>query len=251
MDEQPKSDVAVQRTDEIELADDGSPLGTLKIGDKVYVPDPEKKDSLVKVATLPSKKEIVQDLTGETDADEGLLDLYEGYSDPVLRRRALELYVKDQKSVDEVAKALSVPVGTVEMWAYNGKWNKAASHSISVRAQEEARGLAALRIRVRRPIIESQLEGAKRVRERVMRDMESLSVKSAAEALKAAADVEARALGMSESGVVADVDQELDGATGKKGADAKVPLVLVVNTGSASGILPVRRPGETIDAEAR
>lgn len=250
MNEIPTSEVAVQRTDEIELADDGSPLGTLKIGDKVFRPDPDKKDALIKVATLPSKKEIVQDLTGETDADESLLDLYEGYSDPVLRRRALELYVRDQKSVDEVAKDLNVPVQTVEMWAYNGKWNKAASHSVSVRAQEEARGLAALRIRVRRPIIESQLEGAKQIRERVLRDMESLSVKSAAEALKAAADVEARALGMSESGVITDGDAELDGGA-RKGADTKVPLVLVVNTGSASGILPVRKTGETVNVEVK
>lgn len=245
MDEQQKPDAATQRTDEIELADDGSPLGTLKIGDRVYVPDPEKKDSLVKVATLPSKKEIVQDLTGETDADEGLLDLYEGYSDPVLRRRALELYVRDQKSVDEVAKDLGVPVQTVEMWAYNGKWNKAASHSVSVRAQEEARGLAALRIRVRRPIIESQLEGAKQIRERVLRDMESLSVKSAAEALKAAADVEARALGMSESGVITDGEAEEENGRGR--SDGKVPLVLVVNGGGPAGILPVRKSGNVID----
>ena len=233
--------------DQIELADDGSPLGTLKIGDQVFVPKRQEDGTVVTYAD--KEREALEDLTGEHGADEDLMALYENYSDPVLRRRALELYVRDGLSAEEVAQRLKVPVETVEMWAYNGKWNRAAGRSVAVRAQEEARGLTALRIKVRKSIIESQLEGSRRIRERVLQDMDEMSAKSAAEALKAAADVEARALGMSESGSIANDDQTGTTSRQKKGDD-KVPLVLVVNNGvSASGILPVRKPGQVIDVE--
>lgn len=228
--------------DEIELADDGSPLGTLLVDGKVY--DPSGAAAPADPPAEPTKEEeakwALEDLTGDEVDGAEVMQLYEGYSDPALRRQALALYVRDGLTTVEVARAVGVPEGTVEMWAYNGKWNRMAGRSLAIKAQEEARGLAALRMRVRRSIIESQLEASKKVRDRVLRDIEEMSAKSAADALKAAADVEARALGMSEAGAIDTMDREMDGAR----RDGKVPLVLVVNGGSAAGILPVRVHGE-------
>ena len=240
----------ILKKDNIELADDGSPLGTLLVDGTVYTPEPRVEGMDLTFKPLAEvQREELQDLTGEDGADEDLITIYEGYSDPALRKQALELYVRDGLTALEVSKVLKVPEKTVEMWAYNGKWNRLAGRSVAIRAQEEARGLANLRMKVRRAIIESQLEGSKRVRERILQNMDNIPVKSAAEALKAAADVEARALGMSESGSIT-MDDESSGP-GKKDKDMKTPLVLVVNNGSPSGLLPVRKREPAIDAEAR
>ena len=79
------------------------------------------------------------------------------------------------------------------------------------------------------------------MREKVEDELDGMSAKSAAEALKAVADIEARALGMSESG-----STETEGPARK--AEGKVPLVAVF-MGNASGIPTLRKApeGETVD----
>ena len=180
-------------------------------------------------------------LTGSPDGDRALAELYEGYEDEEKRRRALELYVREDKSFEEIAAKLEVPERTVAAWAYVGKWTHAAMADVSVRLEDEAVQLARLRLSQRRSIIQKQLDSAQLVREKVEDELDGMSAKSAAEALKAVADIEARALGMSESG-----STETDGPARK--AEGKVPLVAVVR-GNAAGIPTLRKApeGETVD----
>ena len=140
------------------------------------------------------------ELTGVPDADAKLAQIYAGYSDAEKRDRALDLYVVDGKSIDEIANIVGVPERTVAAWAYVGKWNQPVMMEMSVRQQEEAMQLARLRVRQRRAVIQKQLDSAQMVRDKVENELDNMSAKSAAEALKAAADIENRALGMSESG---------------------------------------------------
>ena len=180
-------------------------------------------------------------LTGSPDGDRALAELYEGYEDEEKRRRALELYVKEDKAFEEIAAKLGVSERTVAAWAYVGKWTHAAMADVSVRLEDEAVQLARLRLSQRRSIIQKQLDSAQLVREKVEDELDGMSAKSAAEALKAVADIEARALGMSESG-----STETEGPARK--ADGKVPLVAVF-MGNASGIPTLRKApeGETVD----
>ena len=180
-------------------------------------------------------------LTGSPDGDRALAELYEGYEDEEKRRQALELYVKEDKSFEEIAAKLEVPERTVAAWAYVGKWTHAAMADVSVRLEDEAVQLARLRLSQRRSIIQKQLDSAQLVREKVEDELDGMSAKSAAEALKAVADIEARALGMSESG-----STETEGPARK--TEGKVPLVAVF-MGNASGIPTLRKApeGETVD----
>lgn len=180
-------------------------------------------------------------LTGSPDGDRALAELYEGYEDEEKRRRALELYVKEDKAFEEIAAKLGVPERTVAAWAYVGKWTHAAMADVSVRLEDEAVQLARLRLSQRRSIIQKQLDSAQLVREKVEDELDGMSAKSAAEALKAVADIEARALGMSESG-----STETEGPARK--AEGKVPLVAVF-MGNASGTPTLRKApeGETVD----
>ena len=180
-------------------------------------------------------------LTGSPDGDRALAELYEGYEDEEKRRRALELYVKEDKAFEEIAAKLGVPERTVAAWAYVGKWTHAAMADVSVRLEDEAVQLARLRLSQRRSIIQKQLDSAQLVREKVEDELDGMSAKSAAEALKAVADIEARALGMSESGSTG------TGGPARK-AEGKVPLVAVF-MGNASGIPTLRKApeGETVD----
>ena len=49
-------------------------------------------------------------LTGSPDGDRALAELYEGYEDEEKRRRALELYVKEDKSFEEIAAKLEADI---------------------------------------------------------------------------------------------------------------------------------------------
>ena len=184
------------------------------------------------------------ELTGVPDADAKLAQVYAGYSDAEKRDRALDLYVVDGKSIDEIADIVGVPERTVAAWAYVGKWNQPVMMEMSVRQQEEAMQLARLRVRQRRAVIQKQLDSAQMVRDKVENELDNMSAKSAAEALKAAADIENRALGMSESGRTDFMGKEDE----QKHEDSgKVPLVLDIKNGSGSGIATLRKGGEVID----
>lgn len=185
------------------------------------------------------------ELTGVPDADAKLAQIYAGYSDAEKRDRALDLYVVDGKSIDEIANIVGVPERTVAAWAYVGKWNQPVMMEMSVRQQEEAMQLARLRVRQRRAVIQKQLDSAQMVRDKVENELDNMSAKSAAEALKAAADIENRALGMSESGRTDFMEKEDEKR--KREDSGKVPLVFVIKNGSGSGIPTLRKGGEVID----
>lgn len=185
------------------------------------------------------------ELTGVPDADAKLAQVYAGYSDAEKRDRALDLYVVDGKSIDEIANIVGVPERTVAAWAYVGKWNQPVIMEMSVRQQEEAMQLARLRVRQRRAVIQKQLDSAQMVRDKVENELDNMSAKSAAEALKAAADIENRALGMSESGRTDFMEKEDEKR--KREDSGKVPLVFVIKNGSGSGIPTLRKGGEVID----
>ena len=185
------------------------------------------------------------ELTGVPDADAKLAKVYAGYSDAEKRDRALDLYVVDGKSIDEIADIVGVPERTVAAWAYVGKWNQPVMMEMSVRQQEEAMQLARLRVRQRRAVIQKQLDSAQMVRDKVENELDNMSAKSAAEALKAAADIENRALGMSESGRTDFMEKEDEKR--KREDSGKVPLVFVIKNGSGSGIPTLRKGGEVID----
>lgn len=185
------------------------------------------------------------ELTGVPDADAKLAQVYAGYSDAEKRDRALDLYVVDGKTIDEIAGIVGVPERTVAAWAYVGKWNQPVAMEMSVRQQEEAMQLARLRVRQRRVVIQKQLDSAQMVRDKVENELDNMSAKSAAEALKAAADIENRALGMSESGRTDFMEKEDEKR--KRDDGGKVPLVFVIKNGSGSGIPTLRKGGEVID----
>ena len=180
-------------------------------------------------------------LTGSPDGDRALAELYEGYEDEEKRRQALELYVKESRAFEEIAAKLEVPERTVAAWAFVGKWTRAAMADVAVRLEDEAVQLARLRLNQRRGIIQKQLDSAQLVREKIEDELDRMSAKSAAEALKAVADVEARALGMSESGKTETEERQ-------QSKDEKKQALVVVFPGNAAGI-PVLRKGseEAVD----
>lgn len=176
-------------------------------------------------------------LTGSPDGDRALAELYEGYEDEEKRRQALELYVKESRAFEEIAAKLEVPERTVAAWAFVGKWTRAAMADVAVRLEDEAVQLARLRLTQRRGIIQKQLDSAQMVREKIEEELDKMSAKSAAEALKAVADVEARALGMSESGKTETEERQ-------QSKEEKKQALVVVFPGNAAGIPVLRKGGE-------
>ena len=234
---------------ETEFADDGSPLGTLMVAGKVY----ERKSPVVKLgetAEIELVKSKSVDLTGSDDADRELIALYDEYDNQEKRRLALERYVKDGLTASQVALELHVPERTVLMWAYHGKWNKAASRTLAVKMEEEARALTRLRLKHREDLLRKQIEDSRELQERLMKDVKSGDThvtKSTAEALAALAKVQNAAMGVADSGnIVTGVGDEGENTKSDRQGE-KVPLVVVVNNGSSSGIPTLVKRKDVVD----
>lgn len=181
------------------------------------------------------------ELTGSPDADARLVQVYRGYEDAEKRDQAMRLYVEACCPIDEIARKVGVPERTVTAWAYVGKWSQPVIMEMSMRQQQEAAQLALLRVRQRRSVIQKQLDSAQMVRDKVENELDGMSAKSAAEALKAAADIENRALGMSESGRTDFMERQEEK---KREESGKTPLVFVVQNRTGSGIPTLRKAGE-------
>lgn len=229
--------------EEVELAEDGSPLGTLKVDGKVYRQD--RAGELARTATKELARSVSVDVTGDDDADDLLVESYEGYSDEELRKKALQLYVCEGRVATEVAEKLKVPERTVLMWAYKGRWNRAAARELEVRAAEEARALADFRLRHREALLRTQIANASEIQRKLMAAVEegSIGMKSAAESLANLAKVQNQAMGIADSGVIAPSGQE--NPEKKKGEGEKQSPLVVVFPGNAA--IPVLKKGETID----
>lgn len=234
-----------ENPDPAELADDGSPLGTLKVGGHIYAKD--TMGNLARVATKELARSKSIDVTGDDDADAELLDAYEEYDNNEKRRRALVRYVKDGLTAAEVAKEVQVPERTVLMWAYHGKWNKAATRELAVRMEEESRALVNLRLRHRETLLARQVEDSSRIQRKLMEKVEGdeVSMKTAAESLAALAKVQNSAMGVADSGsVVTGVGESQE----KKEASGAKQVLVAVFPGT-SGIPVLGRKGDVIDVQ--
>jgi len=212
------------------LTDDGFPIGEIVVSSKPVKriePETEDREALV--------REELLELAAASDADQALAELYDGYLDQQKRRKALRLYLVERKSFDEIAKAVGVPPRTVSMWSYNGKWDTALRREIRVEQEHSLLQLTSMRTKRRADAAKEQLDAAKEVRETALGQLRegNVSVKSAAEAIKSAADTEARILGISESGAF-DRGEKSEDEKAKGGG--KTPLVQIFQ----GGLPPIR-----------
>lgn len=219
------------------LTEDGHPIGEIVVSDGGSVPAEVSEESIAKNRELTFRNEAAE-IVGEIDADPAIAELYPFYGDGDKRKKALDLYVADGRSIEEIAKAIDVPQRTISMWAYNGGWDRLLRREIMASQAQSVLALAKLRNTRRNTVATEQLEQAKRLRDKAMRDIEeeSVSLKTGAEAWALAARIEHTLTGMSEAGTIADIDsREVKEDTNKE--TAKQPLVVVFQGGS----LPPRR----------
>lgn len=212
------------------LTDDGFPIGEIVVSSKPVKrnePEADDREALV--------REELLELAATGDADQALAELYDGYLDQQKRRKALRLYLVERKSFDEIAEAVGVPPRTVSMWSYNGKWDTALRREIRVEQEHSLLQLTSMRTKRRAAAAKEQLDAAKEVRETALDQLRegNVSVKSAAEAIKSAADTEARILGISESGAF-DRGEKSEDEKAKEGG--KTPLVQIFQ----GGLPPIR-----------
>lgn len=217
------------------LTEEGHPIGEVVVADNHYDPPAPTEQSVAE-----SRDAVLRAVAGEmagdpAEADGAIAEWYPGYADAEKRAVARDMFMAGA-SVEAVAKKVGVPDRTAAQWMYVGGWDRLVRNEIAARQAASAIELARVRAARRADVARKQLEAAEAVRDEAMRQMKAgdTSVKSAAEALKSAADVEARILGVSESGSLDDTtaDKEKDG-----GKDGKQPLVVVFN----GGLPPVRK----------
>ena len=226
--------------DAVLLDDYGKPIGQLVVNmsgpSAVQMPDNAIEDA---------KEDALEDnaaqLPGISSTE--IAEYYPGYDDHDKREKAKRMILNEGRSVVVVAQAVGVPERTVLMWVANGKWAEARRREILAKDELSRLDLAETRIRERNSVFHSQLDQAKRIREKALSaiENESISVRSGAEAWAAAAKTEQTILGLSDAGKVAAADGSDDAdEKGKSGSgNAKAPLVMVFQGG---GLPPIRRP---------
>lgn len=217
------------------LTDQGHPIGEVVVADNSYEPPVPTEQSVAenREAVL---KSVAADMTGDpANADKAVAEWYPGYADAEKRAVARDLFVAGS-TIAEISAKVGVPDRTVAQWMYVNGWDRIVKNELA--AQQTASGIELARIRAtsRAGVAKRQLEASGVVRDKALEQLGNggVSVKSAAEALKSAADVEARILGVSESG---SLDDSASDAEQKNGKDGKQPLVVVFN----GGLPPVRR----------
>lgn len=219
------------------VTDGGHPVGSFVFSNGTDMP-PAPSEEIAERNRAELLRIQASEITGEPDADAAIADMYPGFHDQEKRKKAMNLFITGTGQIADIAKSLSVPERTVSMWVYTGKWDELLKREIEVRSKESALALARLRADKRAKVAEDQLKAAEAVRCAGLVALASgKSLKGAADALKSAADVEARILGVSESGAVStSVDEESKKA--KDQGATKVALVAVFGNG---GLPPVRR----------
>lgn len=219
------------------VTDGGHPVGSFVFSNGTDMP-PAPSEEIAERNRAELLRVQASEITGEPDADAAIADMYPGFHDQEKRKKAMNLFITGRDQIAGIAKSISVPERTVSMWVYTGKWDELLKREIEVRSKESALALARIRADKRAKIAADQLEAAKAVRCAGLAALkEGKSLKGAADAIKSAADVEARILGVSESGAVStSVDEESKKA--KDQGATKVALVAVFGNG---GLPPVRR----------
>ena len=220
------------------LTDDGHPIGEVVMADREEslppaipeVPPEESREAVMRSTAV--------ELTGNVDADKAVAELYPGYADAEMRKKAMMLCVVDGYLFGEAAEKVGVPERTVSRWAYDFGWDRLLRQELAAKQSQSVLELAKVRAERRTVIVAEQMKQAKKLRDKAMKQLEDgeVSVKSAAEAWTAAAKVEHTLTGLSEAGTVANLDGEnpVDFKEGK----GKQPLVVVFQNGS---LPPVRR----------
>ena len=227
-----------ENPNDILLTEDGHPIGEVVLADNSSLPqfppqrviEEENKEELLRAEA--------QELTGSPDADAAVAELYPKFGDTDLRKKAMNLFIVEQKDYREVAKLTGVPERTVSMWIYTFRWDSLAKKELAVQRSQSMLDLERIRTQKRTEIAKKQLEQAERIRDKAARDIAAgdVSLKSGTEAWAAAARIEHTITGVSESGAVVDADGH-DFKDKKAGADGKTPLVVVFQ----GGLPPVRK----------
>ena len=228
-----------ENPNDILLTEDGHPIGEVVLADNSSLPqfptqraiEEENKEELLRAEA--------QELTGSPDADAAIAELYPKFGDVDLRKRAMNLFIVEQKDYREVAKSVDVPERTVSMWIYTFRWDSLARKELAVQRAQSMLDLERIRTQKRTEIAKKQLEQAERIRDRAARAIADgdVSLKSGTEAWAAAARIEHTITGVSESGAVVDADGH-DPKDRKGASDGKTPLVVVFQGG---GLPPTRK----------
>lgn len=193
--------------------------------------------------------ETIRKIQGKDLTKTEFLTLYPEFKDAYKRDRVRDMFFLENETLSECARIVGVSPNTVYAWAYVYSWVEHKAREVAVRQKEEALQLAVLRADKRSRILQKQLQTSEQIREKATELIEEAStagqLKVLAEAAKSAADVETRALGVADNGVVAATTTEEQEQAAK--ANGKTPLVVVFNNNPA-GLPPLRVARDYVDA---
>ena len=155
--------------------------------------------------------------------------VFEKLYDARAQREAYRLFISEQEDVPKIAEKVGVPTITLLEWMRLGAWVSRRAKLFSLQEQAESQILSKDRMAKRRKAIESQAKSGRALQERaeqmVDRADSADGLKKLGDAMKAGADIEARALGMNEQGSTSAEVQE------GSGGDGKSPLVVIIQGG--------------------
>jgi len=213
------------------LTEDGHPIGDLVVANDTSVDTTPTTDAENEETARELMRRTASEMTGDPDADTAVASIFEGIADEDKRRKAMRLFITEHKPIAKIAEEVGVPDRTVSMWMFEGKWGELAAKDAAVRQSASMIEMEMLRSTRRAVVAKEQLDAARKVREAAISklDADEISVKSAAESLKSASDVEARILGISESGAIDRTDDQTKKTVTEK--DGKKPLVVIFANG--------------------
>ena len=210
------------------LTDHGTPIGEVVVEGNSYDPPAPTEESVAanREAVLRS---VAADMTGDpASADKAVAEWYPGYADAEKRAVARDMFIAGS-AIAEISKKVGVPDRTVAQWMYVNGWDRLVKNELAAKQAASAIELARIRADRRAKVAREQLDAAGAVRDEALNRMRSGDV-----GVKSAADVEARILGVSESGAL---DDSASGDAEKAKKEGKTPLVVVFN----GGLPPVRK----------
>lgn len=190
------------------------------------------------------------DGVGFTKNEMGLV--FSGYEDRQKYALAKAAYFKTPGiTFQDLASMYGITVGTIALWARNGGWAEQMAELIATENNAERLRIAKLRAERLYNTAVKQLNASEKIREKAMDMLDVVRtpahLKSVAEAAKLAADMEARILGVADTGVLDTVKSRREEMEEKSG---KQPLVVVFN--GDGGLPPIRksaRPQAAVDAD--
>jgi len=169
-------------------------------------------------------------------------DIFPCFGNVELRDAAYRQYMVTEKTLEEVAESISVPPVTVMRWAANGNWDRERDRHEAVHIRDLRGRLKMWRARERDRVARAQVALGGKIREAASLALDDEltpdGLKKVAEAGKAGADVEARAIGINDAESAAEAG--IEGPA--NGGSRAQPLVIVVPGGG----LPPRARERTV-----